>query len=59
MAAFTFISVKLVLEKAFEPIEVTLLGMVTDAKLLQSEKAPEPIVVTLLGMVTDAKLQQP
>ena len=36
-------------------MNVTLLGMVTDVKPLQSEKAPSPIDVTLSGMVIDVK----
>ena len=35
---------------------MTLLGMVTEIKLLQSEKAPYPILVTLSGMVIEVKL---
>ena len=42
-------------EKAPLPMNVTLLGMVTDVKPLQSEKAPSPIDVTLSGMVIDVK----
>jgi hypothetical protein len=38
---------------------VTLLGMVTDVRLLQPEKAPDSMLVTLLGMVTDVRLLQP
>jgi hypothetical protein len=34
---------------------VTLLGIVTDVKLLQSQKAPHPMLVTLLGIVTEVK----
>ena len=36
-------------------MDVTLLGMVTEVKPLQSEKASPPIDVTLLGMVTEVK----
>ncbi|GHT12601.1 hypothetical protein AGMMS4956_07460 [Bacteroidia bacterium] len=32
---------------------VTLLGMVTEVRPLQSEKAEPPMLVTLLGMVTE------
>ena len=46
-------------EKAPSPIDVTLLGMVIDARLLQPSKAVPSIIVTLLGMVTDARLVQP
>ena len=35
------------------PIDVTLLGIVTDVNEVQSENTPGPIDVTLLGMVTD------
>ena len=37
---------------------VTLLGMVTEVKRLQSSKAPSPMLVTLLGIVTEVKLLQ-
>ena len=37
---------------------VTLSGMVTDVKLLQSSKAELPMLVTLSGMVMDVKLLQ-
>jgi len=40
---------------ATEPIDVTLLGILTDASLLQPENAEAPIEVTLLGIVTDAR----
>ena len=36
--------------KAFEPILVTLLGIVTEVRPLQPLKAASPILVTLLGM---------
>ena len=45
--------------KASVPMLVTLLGMVTEVKLLQPEKALSLMVVTLLGMVTEVKLLQP
>ena len=35
----------------FIPMLVTLLGIVIEAKPLQSRKAPVPMLVTLLGMV--------
>ena len=35
---------------------VTLLGIVTEVKLLQQLKAASPMLVTLLGIVTDVKL---
>jgi hypothetical protein len=38
---------------------VTLLGIVTEVKLLQPEKAPFPMFVTLLGIVTEVKPLQP
>lgn len=41
------------------PIDVTLLGMVTEVKFLHSLKASESIDVTLLGMVTEVKLLHP
>ena len=37
-------------------MEVTLFGMVTDVKLLQSLNALIPMEVTLLGIVTEVKL---
>ncbi len=40
-------------------MEVTLLGIVTEVKLLHSRKAAYPIEVTLLGIVTEIKLLQP
>ena len=36
--------------KAFHPMLVTLLGIVTEFKLLQPQKAQLPMFVTLLGM---------
>ena len=45
-------------EKAYSPIEVTLLGIVIDVKDEQSQKAPSPIDVTLLGIVIDVKDEQ-
>ncbi len=36
-------------------MEVTELGIVTDAKEVQSSKAYSPMEVTELGIVTDAK----
>ena len=47
------------LEKASSPIEVTLEGMVTLVKPLQTRKAYLPIEVTLEGMVTLVKPLQP
>jgi hypothetical protein len=38
---------------------VTLLGIVTEVKPLQSKKALSPMLVTLLGIVTEVKLPQP
>ena len=37
---------------------VTLLGMVTEVKLVQSAKANRPMLVTLVGMLTEVKLLQ-
>ena len=39
-------------------ILVTLLGIITEVKLLQFWKADSPMLVTLLGMVIDVKLVQ-
>jgi hypothetical protein len=47
-----------VLTKASSSILVTLLGMVTEVKEVQSSKAQYPILVTLLGMVTEVKEEQ-
>lgn len=44
--------------KARPPIVVTLLGMVTEVRELQSLKADRSIVVTLLGMVTEVNALQ-
>ena len=38
---------------------VTLLGIVTLVRLVQSENAPSPMLVTLLGIVTLVRLVQP
>ena len=46
-------------EKADSPIDVTLLGMVTEVRPEQPEKADHPMDVTLLGMVTEVKPEQP
>ena len=40
-------------------MEVTLFGMVTEVKPLQSSNAPSPMEVTLFGMVTEVKPLQP
>ncbi len=48
----------LLLVKALLPIVVTLLGMVTEVRDLQSSKALPPIFVTLLGMVTEVSALQ-
>jgi hypothetical protein len=37
-------------------MDVTLLGIVTEVRLLQSLKAANPIDVTLLGIVTEVRL---
>ena len=42
-------------KNARSPIEVTLFGMVTDARL-HPANARSPIEVTLFGMVTDLRL---
>ena len=44
-------------EKADSPIDVTLLGMVTEVRPEQPEKADHPMDVTLLGMVTEVRLE--
>ena len=44
------------LEKAREPILVTLSGIVTLVRLLQLQKACEPILVTLFGIVMLGRL---
>ena len=54
---FTVVSPKQ-FEKAEFPIEVTLLPMVTEVKLVQDEKAVLPIEVTLLAMLTEGRLVQ-
>jgi hypothetical protein len=38
-------------EKAYDPIVVTVLGMLSSVSDAQPEKALEPIVVTVLGML--------
>ena len=43
-------------EKAFSPMAVTELGIVTEVRLTQSEKADSPILVTELGIVTEVRL---
>ena len=45
--------------KASLPIVVTLLGMVTEVRELQSLKVLSLILVTLLGMVTEVRDLQP
>ena len=37
---------------------VTLLGIVTEVRLLQLEKALQPMLVTLLGIVTEVRALQ-
>jgi len=44
--------------KAELPMEVRLLGMVTEVRLEQPEKAELFMDVTLLGMVTEVRLEQ-
>ena len=46
------------LENALIPIDVTLLGIVTDVRPEQSSKVKPSIDVTLLGIVTDVRLEQ-
>ena len=58
VVASTVISVRPEPLKALLPMEVTLLGMVTEVRLEQSEKALPPMSVTLLGMVTEVRLEQ-
>jgi hypothetical protein len=48
-----------VLVNGFEPIEVTLLGMVIEVKPVQPLNAHDPIDVTLFGTVIDVKPVQP
>jgi membrane-associated HD superfamily phosphohydrolase len=45
-------------KNALSQMLVTLLGMVTEVKLLQLLNALSPMLVTLLGMVTEVKFQQ-
>ena len=45
-------------KKAPVPIDVTLLGMLTEDRLLHRPNAELPIDVTLLGMVTKDRLLQ-
>ena len=47
------------LKKAYLPIEVTELPMVTEVRPEQPAKAPSPIEVTELGMVTEVSPEQP
>jgi hypothetical protein len=47
----TYFSSQGVSLNAFSPTLVTLLGMVTDIKLVQSENALSPMLVTPLGIV--------
>ena len=42
-------------EKAWSPIDVTLVGMDTEARSKHSQKAFVPIDVTLVGMDTEAR----
>ena len=37
---------------------VTLLGMITEVRLLHLEKAKSPMDVALLGMLTEVRLEQ-
>ena len=45
-------------EKAFFPIDKTLLGRVIEVRAAQSSKACSPIVFTLLGMVIEVRAFQ-
>ena len=44
-----FIEVMIVLSNAFDPIVVTLFGIVIELRYVHPEKAKSPIVVTVLG----------
>ena len=46
-------------EKACFPIDVTLLGILMEVKLVQPEKALSPIDVTLLGISMEVRPVQP
>ena len=56
---FEYTFVKSQPSKAYAPIVVTLLGIVTEVRLIQPEKALSPILVTLLGIVTEVRPLQP
>ena len=58
-AAASSVSICFTLKNAFLRMEVTLLGMVTEVRPVQSRKASPPMVVTLLGMVTEVRPLQP
>ena len=45
--------------KAFSPMLVTPLPIVTDVKPLQPLKAPSPMLATLFGIVMEVRPQQP
>ena len=57
--SITAISRRLQPLNALLPIDVTLLGILTDAKEVQPWNALPPIDVILLGILTDAKEVQP
>ena len=56
---FYFLVTLVFLSNAHEPMNLTLFGMVTEVKPVQSENVPSPISVTLFGMVTEVKPLQP
>jgi len=59
LAVSTFIAVRLVqTEKAYTPMLVTLLGIVTLISFSHQEKALKPMMVTLLGIVMLVRLVQ-
>jgi hypothetical protein len=60
-AQFSMIATESVLHlaNALEPIDVTLLGIFTDARELQLSNAKSPIDFTLLGIVTEANELHP
>ena len=53
------VSILLQFSKAYEPIEVTEFGIVTEVRLLQYSKADDPISVTEFGIVIEVRLLQP
>ena len=53
LSVFEFVLYELQPLNAFDPIEVTELGIVIDVNELQPSNAPFPIEVTELGIVID------